>query len=386
MEPSKVAAILPAAGRGERMGLAYNKVWLDLCGKPVVAWAIRVFEDHPSIDRVVLVSSREDMERAGDLVKAEGFRKVQLAEGGYLRRESVWNGLMSTESFHSWIVVHDAARPLLESRLIDSVLEAAMEHGAAACAVPVNDTLKRVGNDGMVDATISREGVYQIQTPQAFSREVILRAHQECAGAATDDAALVESLGMAVATVPGSPQNIKLTRTDDIRLAEAVLKEQGCEGSPRWRIGIGYDIHRLGLSKPLILGGVSIPFATGPEAHSDGDVLTHAIMDALLGAAGEPDIGCLFPSTPEFEGADSMQLLGRVVSHLGEKGWFAVNVDSTIILERPRVSPFYGRMRERLSDVIGAPVSVKATTNEGIGAIGREEGIAAMAVALVRKA
>ncbi|MEW6080830.1 MAG: 2-C-methyl-D-erythritol 4-phosphate cytidylyltransferase [Bacillota bacterium] len=385
MEPSKVAAILPAAGRGERMGLARNKVWLDLCGKPVVAWALRVFEDHPSIDRVVLVLSNEDMVRARDLVSAEGFRKVLLAQGGQLRRESVWNGLMSTESFHSWIVVHDAARPLLDPRLIDSVLNAAREHGAALCAVPVSDTLKRIRHDGMVRATVPRDGVYQAQTPQAFARNILLRAHEEYAGPATDDAALVEGLGVAVAMVPGSQQNFKLTRPDDIRLAEAILRSQGCEWNPMWRVGIGYDIHRLGSPRPLILGGVEIPSMTGPEAHSDGDVLAHAIMDALLGATGEPDIGCLFPSSQEFEGADSMQLLRRVTSRLMEKGWIVVNVDATVILERPRLSPFYGDMRERISDVVEAPVSVKATTNEGIGAIGREEGVAAMVVAMVRK-
>jgi 2-C-methyl-D-erythritol 4-phosphate cytidylyltransferase/2-C-methyl-D-erythritol 2,4-cyclodiphosphate synthase len=259
------------------------------------------------------------------------------------------------------------------------VLRMARETGAAVPALPVTDTLKK-GRDGLVAGTQPREGLYAVQTPQGFSREVLERAYKECVDALTDDAGLVERLGLPVAIVPGSRRNIKITLPEDFAMAEQMMTS-----APR--VGLGYDAHRLVEGRQLILGGVAIPHEKGLLGHSDADVVLHALTDALLGACALGDIGQHFPdSDPAYQGISSLLLLEKTVALLKEKGFRPMQCDLTIQAQRPKLAPHLPRMRANIAAALGIPldkVGLKATTTEGLGFVGWEEGIAVQAVAVV---
>jgi len=267
------------------------------------------------------------------------------------------------------------------------VLDAAVAHGAATAGLPVSDTVKEVRDD-RVSRTIPRDSLFLVQTPQAFRADLLREAHDRVPVEAviTDDAGLVEHLGRPVVVVPGEPANVKVTTPSDYEMARRQVERIPGLAA---RVGVGYDVHRLAPDRPLLLGGVRIPSPRGLTGHSDADVLVHAIMDALLGAAALPDIGRLFPpDDPTYRGADSITLLESVAARLRSSGWTVGNIDATVVAEAPRLAPHIDAMRERIAKALGATpgqVGIKATTAERLGAIGRGEGIAAHAIALLER-
>lgn len=327
-------------------------------------------------DGVVLVvpaGSAGDPEPPADLVVG----------GAETRPGSVRRGLAAVPADADVIAVHDAARPLATAELFSSAVHA-VRSGAdgAVCAVPISDTVKRV-EEGTVTETLDRSGLWAVQTPQAFGAAVLRAAHED-GPEATDDAALVERMGGRVVVVPGDVRNIKLTRPADLPVAEALLSPVTYARSVR--VGHGFDVHPFSADpgRGLVLGGVALEGERGLSGHSDADVLAHAAAEALLGAAGLGDLGRHFPDTePTWAGADSMVLLAEVTGRVAELGWRPANVDCTVVLEVPRLAPHRDAMEARLGQAIGAPVSVKATRAEGLGALGRGEGIACFAVALL---
>ncbi len=361
-----------AAGRASRYGRP--KQLERLGDRRVLDWSLGAAR--AACDGVVLVvpaGSADDPVPPADVV----------VEGAETRPGSVRNGLAAVPADAEVIAVHDAARPLATAELFASAVHA-VRTGAdgAVCAVPIADTVKRVV-EGTVTETLDRSGLWAVQTPQAFGA-VVLRSAHEGGSEATDDAALVERMGGRVVVVPGDVRNIKLTRPEDLSVAEALLSSVTYARSPR--VGQGFDVHPFSSDprRSLVLGGVVLEGERGLDGHSDADALAHAAAEALLGAAGLGDLGRHFPDTdPTWAGADSMVLLAEVASRVAERGWRPANVDCTVVLEAPRLAPHRAAMETALGHAIGAPVSVKATRPEGLGALGRREGIACLAVALL---
>jgi len=392
MPPPRVTAIIPAAGRGRRMGSERPKQYLLLGGRPLLWHPLNCFETSPSIGAVVLVVGEEDLDYCRrEILEAFGFHKVrQLVPGGRARWESVQAGLQRTGPEDEIVLVHDAVRPFVSHALLDRLIQATVEHGAAIPGVPVKETIKVVA-EGRIVQTPDRAGLWCAQTPQAFRRELLLEAHARAPAGepVTDDAMLVERLGHSVQVVEGEDHNLKITTPEDLAWAEWFLARRSEEKmeTRRTRVGQGFDVHRLEEGRALVLGGVRIPFERGLAGHSDADVLTHAIVDALLGAAACGDIGRLFPDTDaRYKDISSLVLLERSRELLEEKGARIINVDAVILAQRPRVAPYIGPMTEALATVLQISenaISLKATTTERLGFVGREEGIAAQAVALV---
>lgn len=383
----RVTAVLVAAGSSTRMG--FDKLSFDLGGETVLRRSIRAFETCPLVDEIVLVAgkNREYVEaQAKDCAKP-----VQVVQGGATRAESAKNGVLAAHG--DYVAVHDAARPFVSEAVIEGVIKAAEQCGAAAPAVPVKDTVKQaVRGDGKtvpaecwVSDTPDRSTLYAVQTPQCFDRTAYLAALEELdeekARLVTDDCSLFELTGRPVQLAQGDYANLKITTREDLPHPE---KEEN-----KMRIGHGYDVHRLVEGRKLIMGGVEIPYEKGLLGHSDADVLAHAIMDAVLGAAALGDIGKHFPDTAaEYEGADSLVLARRVAEIMHENGWKIENIDSTILCQKPKLAPYIPAMREKLAEAFGLPVdavSVKATTEEHLGFTGEGLGIAAHAVALIEK-
>ena len=384
----KVSAVLVAAGSSTRMG--FDKLSFDLGGETVVQRSIRAFAECPLVSEIVLVAGKN---RAFLEQQAAACTKpVQVVQGGATRAESAKNGVLAAHG--ELVAVHDAARPFVSQAVITAALEAAAACGAAAPAVPVKDTVKRaVRGDGktvpehcMVTDTPDRSTLYAVQTPQCFDRAAYLAALDELdaekARLVTDDCSLFELTGRPVQLTQGDYANLKITTREDLPRAE---QKEGND----MRIGHGYDVHRLVEDRKLILGGVEVPFEKGLLGHSDADVLAHAVMDAVLGAAALGDIGKHFPDTdPAYAGADSLKLAQHVTRIMREHGWKIVNIDSTLLCQKPKLAPYIPAMRENLAAAFGMPVdavSVKATTEEHLGFTGEGLGIAAHAVALIEK-
>lgn len=382
----RVAAVVPAAGRGERFGGTGPKALVPLRGRPLVEHALAAL-GASAVEVIVVAAPPDAVEAVAHAARrAAGAKVAAVVPGGSDRQASVARGLAALPAGPEIVLVHDGARPLVPVSLIEAVAAAAAVDGAAVAAVPVDETVKR-GGDGWLQTTIDRAGLFRVQTPQAFHRALLETAHREAEHAGfhgTDDAALVERLGRPVRLVPGAPLNLKVTVPADLEVAEALLRrDEPMSLAPR--VGIGFDAHRLVSGRPLVLGGVAIPFPRGLTGHSDADVIAHAVMDALLGAAGRGDIGRLFPpDDPAYRGADSMDLLRRVGALLAEHGWRAAHIDVVVMAEAPRLAPHAEPMRAAIAQALAtdpARISIKATTLEGMGALGREEGIAAQAVA-----
>jgi 2-C-methyl-D-erythritol 4-phosphate cytidylyltransferase/2-C-methyl-D-erythritol 2,4-cyclodiphosphate synthase len=290
----------------------------------------------------------------------------------------------------AWIVIHDAARPFVTSQLLDDLIEAARENGVAIPGVPVADTLKKGNKSGQVLETVDRQDLYRVQTPQVFAhallKEVLDWATKKGVHG-TDEASLVEQMGRPVRMIMGDEFNFKVTQPSDLEMAQALWSHRNGPGLPTLRIGEGYDVHRLVEGRPLILGGVTIPFEKGLLGHSDADALSHAVADALLGAAALGDLGAHFPDTdPQWKGANSLDLLSAVQSLLAKKGFFVQNLDATLLCQAPKLALHIPAMRDNLARVLKVDrgqISVKATTEEGLGFTGRQEGIVARAVALI---
>lgn len=385
-----VCAVVVAAGSSTRMGGQTPKQLLPLCGEPLLSHTLRAFEAAESVDSVVVVCRWEDLPAIKTL--AAPFHKVRaFPEGGATRQASVAAGVKAAGEAEI-LAIHDGARALITPEEIDRVVADCRLFGASTLAVPVVDTIKEADSQELVARTLDRSVLRSIQTPQVFYKAEYEKAMEAAAAAGkdfTDDCQLMEFVGRKVHLCPGSRSNLKVTTPEDILFAQAILqqrKEQ--ERVSRMRIGHGYDVHRLVEGRKLILGGVTIPWEKGLLGHSDADVLAHAVADALLGAAALGDIGKLFPDTdPAYEGADSLQLLAQVCRVVREKGFAIENIDATILAQAPKLRPHIDAMRENLARACGIPVdcvSVKATTEEGLGFTGAGEGIAVHSVCLLR--
>ena len=382
--PDGVGVIVPAAGRGERLRGQLPKSLASLHGRPLVQYALETLASVDEVRAIVVVAPEDHVGSVRELVTGARLGKIAaVVPGGLDRQASVANGLAALPEAAQLVLVHDGARPCASASLVRAVAAAAAADGAATAAVPVEETIK-AGRDGWVARTLERSELYRIQTPQGFHRALLERAHREAVRSdfhGTDDASLVERLGHPVRLVPGEPSNLKVTVPEDLELAEALLRRPG----PPVRVGLGFDAHRFADGRPLVLGGVQVQHPRGLAGWSDADVVVHAVMDALLGAAGCPDIGQQFPpGDPAYAGARSLDLLARVRALIGERGWRAVQVDTVVMAEAPKLAPHLGAMRTAIARVLGLDpdaVNIKATTLEGMGALGREEGIAAQAVA-----
>lgn len=380
-----MGAILAAAGRGERLGLG-PKALVPLGGRPLVWWGLRPLQE-AGLDHIVVVVPPEAAAEVRRLIEAwGGFPSVRsVLPGGLRRQDSVYAGLQVLPKEASWVVVHDAARPFTTPELVTRVLGAARETGAALAAAPAVDTLKE--GAGAVRRTVPREEMWHAQTPQAFRRDWLEEAHRRARSedfTGTDDSVLVERLGHPVTLVPSSHHNFKITGPEDLMVAQEVAR-----GSAGVRVGMGFDVHPFAPGRPLVLAGVEVPSRVGLAGHSDADVVCHALTDALLGAAGERDIGFWFPpSDARWRGACSRELLVQVVARLAERGFTPVNADVTVVAEEPLLAPVVPAMKASLAGALGldeGAVAVKATTAEGLGALGRREGMAAWAVCAVRE-
>ncbi len=378
--------MLLAAGSSTRMG--FDKLSFDLGTETVLQRSIRAFATCDRINEIVLVAGKNI-----DFVRDSALgctKPVRIVSGGATRAESARNGVLAAQG--QLVAIHDAARPFVSAKLIEAAVDAATLRGAAAPAVPVKDTVKiavrgdgkTVPNHCTVQATPDRSTLYAVQTPQCFDRTEYLAAvnelDEEKARLVTDDCSLFELTGRQVQLVQGDYANLKITTREDLPAVQNGERN-------RMRIGHGYDVHRLVEGRKLILGGVEIPFEKGLLGHSDADVLTHAVMDAVLGAAALGDIGKHFPDTdPAYEGADSLQLACHVARIVREHGYRIVNIDATILCQRPKLAPCIPMMRANLAGALALQlddVSVKATTEEHLGFTGEGLGIAAHAVALI---
>ena len=383
------AAIITAGGVGRRLGGPGPKQFLPLAGRPVLIRALEACLRAECLTAIVLTLPAEHLDAGAQMLARHGLAgRCRLTVGGATRQESVLAGLNALPAGIELVLVHDGARPLVDPELIRACLAAAGRDGAAIVAVPVKDTIKSVA-EGRVAGTVDRRPLWRAQTPQAARLALLRQAYEAAAREGfrgTDESSLLERIGCPVAVVTGSEDNLKITVWEDMAMAEALLVAK--EGkTPPPRIGHGYDAHRLVPGRALILGGVLIPHPTGLLGHSDADALTHALCDALLGALGLGDIGRHFPDTdPRYAGIDSLRLLAQVVELATARGWAVGNADLTVVAQRPKLAPFLAEMRARLAAVCQvAPeaINLKATTTEGMGFAGREEGIACHAVALL---
>lgn len=369
--------IIVAAGRGERFGGGLPKQFVPLRGKPLFRWSLDTALSIEGIEDVCLVLPPGE-ESVFDAPEHPG---VRTAVGGPRRRDSVANGLEALPCC-THILVHDAARPLASRSLFERVMRACEETGASVPGIPVADTLKRVSG-GLVEATVDRSRLWRSQTPQGFARGLLEEA-LALEGDFTDEAQGVELSGHPVRIVEGEEANAKITSQGDLILAESLSGQ-----SPAvTRTGVGLDFHPFSADRPLILCGCRLAGSCGLEGHSDGDAALHSVMDAILSAARLGDIGTLFPpSDPSYSGADSAMLTRRVLSEARRAGWEFASLDLTIVSERPRISPLRQEMRERLADILGAnldAVWVKGTTTNSLGALGRGEGLGALAFVEMR--
>ncbi len=387
---SYTVMMVVAAGGSTRMGQPKQHILLG--DKPVLLRTLLTLQGVETIDELLLITRQEDVAYFTALAAEQGVTKLKtVISGGDTRQQSVWRGLQALPATATLVGIHDGARPLVEPAAVTAVIAKAAEMGAAALAAPVLDTVKQADDSRRIVATLDRRYVWRVQTPQVFDRAVFcaaMQAAREQGWDFTDDCALLEQAGHPVELVPGSQTNLKLTTPEDIPLAQAILKVKETENITM-RIGHGYDVHRLVAGRPLILGGVTIPFDRGLLGHSDADVLAHAVMDALLGAAALGDIGALFPDTdPAYAGADSLALLAQVARRVRQEGYTIGNMDATLLAQAPKIKPYIPAIRQRLAEACGITVeqvSVKATTEEGLGFTGAGEGMAAHAVCLLQK-
>jgi 2-C-methyl-D-erythritol 4-phosphate cytidylyltransferase/2-C-methyl-D-erythritol 2,4-cyclodiphosphate synthase len=382
------AAIVVAGGDGSRAGDGVPKQFRILAGEPVLRRSLRLFTDHRAIGAVQAVIRPADVARYEAI--SRGLPKcLPPVSGGKTRQASVLAGLESLLPIAPrFVLVHDAARPFATGTLIERAIATMQSVRAAVPAIPVSDTIKRVDAEGRVAANVDRKTLRAVQTPQTFAYEPLLEAHRRAASEGrddfTDDAALMEWAGVPVATFEGDAANMKLTTADDFERAEALLAHRLGDV----RTGTGYDVHAFDDGNHVTLGNVKIAHDKKLSGHSDADVLLHALTDAILGALAEGDIGAHFPpSDAKWRGADSSIFLEFAANRVRDRGGMIGHLDATLICEAPRIGPHREAMRARIAEICGIEmgrVGVQATTNEGLGFLGRGEGIAAMATATIR--
>lgn len=390
----KTAVVITAGGRGTRMGAPVPKQFLHIGGRTILERTVNRFLEQDFPDRLVITLPQAQMQEGIYLLRKAGIDAgtegqsaehesrvnvpVTVVPGGSARQDSVWNALqyLQKQGFKEddLVLVQDGVRPFTEDQTIQDVLLRAEKAGAAIAALPAVSTIRHI-----TEGTLDRSKLYSVQTPQGFQFGLLIRAFEAAAKdhfSGTDEAGLVERIGVLPEIAEGTPSNIKITTPEDLKKMSGEI-----------RIGTGFDVHRLVEDRKLILGGVEIPYEKGLLGHSDADVLVHALMDAMLGAAALGDIGKLFPDNdPAYAGADSMKLLARVCEVLKEHGWALGNADMTVICQRPKLAGYIQEMRQRIAEVCGVSgdrISVKATTTEKLGFTGRGEGVAAEAVCTI---
>ncbi len=372
-----------------RMGHDIPKILIPIGGKPILEHTIRGFFNVNIHEMIIPVSEpiRKQVEELCENMNAPFL--IRIVNGGKQRQDSIWNALKILDKDSTTLAVHDAARPFFDSGLIQKAYTLLEKYDGVIAAVPATYTMKQVKNK-IVEQTLSRDTLWQINTPQIFPKDVLIQAYENAYKNdfyGTDDAMLVEHNGGSVTVINDISNNIKITTPADLITAEQILKKN--KGILMQRIGQGYDVHRLVEGRPLILGGVEIPHSRGLDGHSDADVLVHAIMDALLGALALGDIGKYFSDTDDtYKNANSMLLLEEIRQLIDKNGFKVHNIDATVILQKPKIAPYIEAMRNNISACLKIElrdVSVKATTEERLGFTGREEGVAAMAVVMLRR-
>ncbi|MFA5321424.1 MAG: 2-C-methyl-D-erythritol 4-phosphate cytidylyltransferase [Smithella sp.] len=382
----KTVALIPAGGAGKRLKSHIAKQYLLLDSLPILIHTLNVFQNSNEIDEIILALPPEDLVYTRqELAEKYGLTKVTDAvAGGNERQDSVRNCLMALEGKCDLVVIHDAVRPFVTEELIKKVVDSARTTGAAIAGVRTKDTIKETREDAVVKATVPRQNLWQAQTPQAFTFDLLKTAYDAAYKEnfyGTDDASLVERMGKEVKIIEGSYENIKITTNEDMMIADVLMKKRNKVG---FRSGMGYDSHRFAAGRKLILGGVDIPFDKGLQGHSDADALIHAICDALLGASGDGDIGRHFPDNdPEYKNISSMILLERVNKIIKAKRFSINNIDATVVMEQPKLIPHADKMISNIARVLKITkdcVNIKAKTNEGMGFAGRNEGVAVFAV------
>ena len=371
----RVAVIIAAGGLGSRLGTSVPKQFLKIGGRPVIVKATEAFDKMDAVDYIFVATRDEYLDYCRELLEEHKLTKVEsVVSGGSKRQDSVFKALQEMNRRKpgvEYVLIHDAARPFISEDVIRNVLQATAEEGAAVACVEMKNSVRRIGKQH--SRGVDRKDYVSVQTPQGFRKSLLIEAYEKAYDDSfygTDDAALVERTGTHIAVVDGEYQNIKITTKEDLPMEN--------------RVGTGYDVHRLVPGRKLILGGVEIPWEKGLEGHSDADVLIHALMDALLGAAGLGDIGLHFPdSDPQYEGISSMVLLQRVKERLEEAYYHIGNVDATVVAQEPKIRPYVDQMRDSIAEILDIDrgrVNVKGTTTESLGFTGRREGIAAQAV------
>ena len=388
----RTVAIIPAGGAGVRLGSSIAKQYLLLDGVPVLARTLKIFQQAKIINEIILVVPEDDLISVKKqlLDKYDLTKVIAIVAGGRQRQDSVRNGLSVITDRCDVVVIHDGVRPLLTEEMISKVVAAAKSDGASSMGVKVKDTVKQTTNSGdLIVATLPRNNLWLTQTPQAFAFDVLQKAYAAAISDkfyGTDDASLVERIGVKVKMIAGSYENIKITTPEDLIIAEAFIKNKAGT-SINTRSGFGYDSHRFAAGRKLILGGVEIAYDLGLLGHSDADVLIHAICDALLGATGCGDIGRHFPDSDQtYKDISSMIILKRIKKIIEEKGFMINNIDATVVMEKPKLATYAAAMVTNIArtlEISEAVVNVKAKTNEGMGFTGRNEGVAVFATACV---
>lgn len=382
-------AIILAGGSGSRMGVGKNKVFLEIGGSSMLCRSVRAFRG--LVDGMVVITRPEDEAHTTRLLReAALLTGVTLAHGGATRQDSVWQGLCALPADCDHVLVHDAARCLVDEGTIRRAMDSVMAFHTGVAAIPCVDTIKQVNQDEYVSTTPERTTLRCVQTPQGFDTALLRQAHRTAQAdgfIGTDDASLVEHMGVPVRLTLGNRRNIKLTTQEDCRMAEALLTPRSND-FPSLRIGQGYDVHRLVEGRALVLCGVQVPHTLGLLGHSDADVALHALMDAMLGAMALGDIGKHFPDTDErYRGISSMTLLAHVVRLLRDHHARVANADITVVAQKPKLLPYIPQMQANVAAALSLPenrVNVKATTTEQLGFEGEQLGISAQAVVLVQ--
>lgn len=382
-------AIILAAGQSSRLaksGLRQKKQFLEYQGVPLFWHSVLTFARSSRISGIVITLPVDELPLCVELIENLKQKRypgvpVSYAAGGDLRQDSVYNGLMALPDQCAFVMVHDAARPFFTAGLVHKLIDAFVPgDGGTIPVIPCTDTVKMV-RDQAVISTLDRNEIALVQTPQFFPRKILLDSHQQARRdkhMVTDDSSMVEKSGFTVKTVPGLESNIKITTREDLKMIE------GNNASARFCTGFGYDVHRYGGPRPMVLGGIPIPGAPGVYAHSDGDVLMHALVDAILGCLGKGDIGDLFPDSEEkYEDLSSAVFLSEVLLMAQKENLELQHIDMTVIAQVPRITPFKDQIRSNLAGLTGLKpeqVNVKATTEEKLGFTGSKQGIKAMAM------
>jgi 2-C-methyl-D-erythritol 4-phosphate cytidylyltransferase/2-C-methyl-D-erythritol 2,4-cyclodiphosphate synthase len=373
-----ISAVIVAAGIGKRFG--GPKQFEEVFGKPLIYYSLLAFQSHPKVDEIVLVLPEAFLE-AGESLKARFPKLAYVVQGGEERGDSVVEGLEVAQGDR--VLIHDGVRPLVDLDLIGRVIDALRDHPAVVPALAPQDTVKRL-EGGRAAGTLDRSTLLLIQTPQGFEKNLLVSSYEKALAEkffATDDSGIVERYGNTPAfVVPGSPRNLKVTSREDMKQVEGLLSEG-------IRLGFGYDVHELVDGRDLWLGGVRIPFEKGLLGHSDGDVVVHAVIDALLGAAGLPDIGQQFPDTdPRSRGIRSLRLLETVGTILEQENSEILDIDVTVVIERPKIAPRADEMSSAMANALGIPsdsITIKGKRGEGLGPVGEGRAVVCYAVALL---